>query len=114
MALWAILKLPAAADLSLVGLSRVGRVLLQADQPDAAHSYQPFLTPMPVWSDAAWPWLLLPLCAAVAIVYKSMKCRTMRQVPKEATILTIWIVAGMAVAAFVLALVVEGLERANA
>lgn len=66
---------------------------------------------MPVWDDAVWPWLLLPLCVAVAVVYKSIKCRTMLQVPREAAVLTIWIVAGMAVAAGVLALVVEGLER---
>ena len=88
-------------------------VVLRADVVEEAYRYKPFLTPMPVWGDAAWPWLLLPLCLAVAVVYKSIKCRTMRQVPREATILTIWIVAGMAVAAFVLAMVVEGLERAN-
>ena len=91
----------------------LGPVLSQADVAKEVYRYKPFLTPMPVWSDAVWPWLLLPLCLAVAVVYKSIKCRTMRQVPKEATVLAIWIVAGMVVAAFVLAVIVEGLERAN-
>ena len=94
--------------------SVVTPVVLQADVAEEVYRYKPFLTPMPVWGDAVWPWLLLPLCLAVAVVYKSIKCRTMRQVPREATVLTIWIVAGMVVAAFVLALIVEGLERANA
>jgi hypothetical protein len=78
-----------------------------------AFHYSPFLTPLPVWGDGTWPWLLVPLCVCVAVVYKSIKCRTMSQVPKEATGLVVWILAGMAVAAVVLALVVEALERAN-
>ncbi len=100
-------------SMPLLGLPLVKLLILQADSAPPPFQYKPFLTPMPVWGDAAWPWLLLPLCVAVAIVYKSIKCRTMRQVPKEATVLAIWIAAGMVVAAFVLALVVEGLERAN-
>ncbi len=108
---------PAAAAVRL-STPPVARVALLAQAEPAAseaggYKYQPFLTPLPLWGDGAWPWLLLPLCIAVAVVYKSIKCRTMRQVPKEATVLAIWIVAGMVVAAFVLALVVEGLERAN-
>ena len=102
---------------SFLTLPLAGLLVAQADAATGTareYLYEPFLTPMPVWSDAAWPWLLLPLCAAVAIVYKSIKCRTMGQVPREATVLTIWIVAGMIVAAFVLAVIVEGLERANA
>ncbi|MDB5296300.1 MAG: hypothetical protein JWO31_2283 [Phycisphaerales bacterium] len=90
-------------------------LLAQADpasNPPAFH-YVPFLKPLPVWGDRAWPWLLLPLCVAVAVVYKSIKCRTVRQVPKEAALLTVWIVAGMLIAAVVLAAIVEGLERAN-
>jgi hypothetical protein len=75
------------------------------------YQYIPFLTPLPAWGDTTWPWLLLPLCIAIAVVYKSIKCRTMKQVPKEATVLTIWIVAGMAIAAAALALIVEALER---
>ena len=81
--------------------------------PKPPYEWKPFLRPMPVWGDNAWPWLLIPLCVGVAIVYKSIKCRSMKQVPKEAFVLTIWILAGMAIAAVVLALIVEGMERAN-
>ena len=86
-------------------------LLLQAPSSSQTYKYVPFLTPMPVWADNVWPWLLLPLCIAIAVVYKSIKCRTMKQVPKEATILTLWIVVGMAIAAAALALLVEALER---
>jgi hypothetical protein len=68
-------------------------------------AYVPFLYPLPVWNQ--WPWLLLPLCLAVAIVYKSIKCRTMRQVPREALIIFVWILIGMASAAGALAAVVK-------
>ena len=53
-------------------------------------AYRPFLDPLPVWSDKVWPWLLLPLCLAVSVVYKSIKCRSMRQVPREALVITGW------------------------
>ena len=92
-------------------LSPIQDVLLQAAAPGRTYKYVPFLTPMPAWEDTLWPWLLLPLCIAIAVVYKSIKCRTMKQVPREATILTLWIVAGMAIAAAALALLVEALER---
>jgi uncharacterized membrane protein len=73
-------------------------------------TWQPFLDPIPIWSDKVWPWLLIPLAIAVAVVYKSIKCHTMRQVPREAAAIAIWIVVGMVVAAVVLAGVVEALE----
>jgi uncharacterized membrane protein len=73
-------------------------------------AWQPFLDPIPIWSDKVWPWLLIPLAIAVAVVYKSIKCHTMRQVPREAAAIAIWIVVGMVVAAVVLAGVVEALE----
>ncbi|HEX8915705.1 MAG TPA: hypothetical protein VF796_25350 [Humisphaera sp.] len=82
-----------------------------AGRPDFV--YRPFLTPLPLWGDHTWPWLVIPLCVAVAVVYKSIKCRHMSQVPKEAAVLTVWILAGMAIAAGALALIVEGMERAN-
>jgi hypothetical protein len=71
----------------------------------------PFMRPSPVWGDHVWPWLLVPLCIGIAIVYKSIKCRTMKQVPKEAAILTLWILAGMALVAIGLAIAVEAMER---
>jgi hypothetical protein len=73
-------------------------------------AWTPFLDPIPIWSNAVWPWLLLPLAIAVALVYKSVKCRTMRQVPREAAVIAVWIVLGMVIAAVVLAGVVRAME----
>ena len=81
---------------------------------DAAEPYRytrPFMQPLPVWDH--WPWLLLPLCITVAVVYKSIKCRRMRQVPREATVLAAYILAGLSGAAAVLAIVVKLVERAQ-
>ena len=72
-------------------------------------SYSPFLTPLPIWN--YWPVLLFPLCALVAIVYKSIKCASMDQVPREATALFIWILIGMGAAAAILAGLVKVMER---
>ena len=73
-------------------------------------AWSPFLDPIPVWSNAVWPWLILPLAAGVSIVYKSIKCRSMRDVPREAFSITAWILIGMVVAAIALAGVVRLLE----
>ena len=75
----------------------------------ATLAYTPFLTPLPIWS--YWPVLLFPLCALVAVVYKSIKCASMNQVPREATALFIWILIGMAAAGAVLAGIVKIMER---
>ena len=73
-------------------------------------AWTPFLDPIPIWSNSVWLWLLLPLTTAVALVYKSIKCRTMRQVPREAAAIAIWIVLGMAIAAVVLSGIVRAME----
>lgn len=73
-------------------------------------AWRAFLDPIPIWADTVWPWLLLPLAAAVSLVYKSVKCRSMRQVPREATAIAFWILFGMVAAAVVLAGVVKALE----
>jgi hypothetical protein len=86
---------------------------LAADAARPPYQYRPFIGPAPLWGDHVWPLLLLPLCVGVAIVYKSVKCQHMRQVPRQALVLSLWILAGMALAAVVLALIVEGLERGN-
>lgn len=72
-------------------------------------AYVPFLTPLPIWD--YWPVLLFPLCAVVSIVYKSIKCSKMEQVPREATALFIWILIGMAAAAVILTGIVKVMER---
>lgn len=78
----------------------------------AVFSYDnPFIQPLPLWD--AWPWLLLPLCAGIAIVYKSVKCESMRRVPWEATVIFAWILIFMATAAAILAGLVKILESKN-
>lgn len=72
-------------------------------------AFQPFLQPLPIWNQ--WYVLLLPLCMAIATVYKSIKCRTMAQVPKEAAILIAWIFAAFFLAAAVLMLLVRWLAN---
>jgi hypothetical protein len=67
--------------------------------------YIPFLRPLPIWD--YWYLLLPPLCIGVAIVYKSIKCRHMSQVPREATVIAIWILLGMIGAALGLAIIVQ-------
>ena len=70
--------------------------------PPADYAYtHPFLQPLPVWD--YWPLLLLPLVIGVAVVYKSVKCRSIRQVPKEAASITMWILISFAAAAAALA-----------
>ncbi|MGB7160958.1 MAG: hypothetical protein WBD40_23050 [Tepidisphaeraceae bacterium] len=72
-------------------------------------AFVPFLTPLPMWD--YWPALLFPLCAIVATVYKSIKCASMKEVPREATALFIWILLGMAAAAVILTGIVKVMER---
>ena len=68
-------------------------------------AWVPFLYPLPIWD--YWPWLLVPLTAGVAIVYKSVKCQSMRHVPREALVIFVWILVGMVAAAGALAGVVH-------
>lgn len=74
----------------------------------ALMAYAPFVSPLPIWD--AWMVLLLPLSVAVAIVYKSIKCHSMQQVPREAAVITMWILVGFAIAAVVLGGIVKALE----
>ena len=67
--------------------------------------FSPFLQPLQLWD--YWPWLLLPLCLGVSVVYKSVRVETMRRVPFEAVRATIYIILGMAAAALVLLLLVR-------
>ena len=68
-----------------------------------------FWHPLPLWD--AWYWLLLPLCIGVSIVYKAIKCRHTRQVPREASIIFIMIVVVMVLAAAGLMLLMKFLQR---
>lgn len=79
--------------------------------PLAVKDFHLFLDPLPLWQASRWPWLMLPLCLAVAVVYKSIRCKSMRDVPRQAGELTLVIVLSMAAAAVALALAVRGLEQ---
>lgn len=74
-----------------------------------ALAYVPFLQPLPVWN--YWYLLILPLCVAVAVVYKSIKCRTMNQVPRQAATITLWILLSFAAAAAALAGIVGLVQK---
>ena len=75
-----------------------------------AYSYtRPFLDIPPLWD--YWIWLLLPLVAGVSIVYKSIKCATMKRVPWEATVIFAWIIIGMIGASAALAGIVKLMEK---
>jgi hypothetical protein len=69
---------------------------------------RPFLQPLPVWNQ--WYLLLLPLCLCVSIVYKSIKCRSMNQVPRQAIGITVWILVTFAAAGAAIAGVVRVIE----
>ena len=62
-----------------------------------ALSFTLFINPIQIgdW----WYWLLVPLSAGIAVVYKALKVRHVRQVPLSAAVLTVTILAGMAAAA---------------
>ena len=70
---------------------------LLADTARAAEAYRPFWNPLPVWE--YWYLLLLPLCLGISVVYKSIKCHAMRQVPREAAEIFVTILLGMIAAA---------------
>lgn len=73
----------------------------------ATHEYhfKPFKTPAPLWN--YWYLLLLPLCLAIAVVYKSIRCRTMSRVPREALVLFAFIIGFMVLTAGALAAIVN-------
>jgi hypothetical protein len=85
-------------------------LLAQADgAAGRSTDFRPFWQPLPVWD--YWYLLLLPLCLGISVVYKSIKCRTMRQVPREAAVIFLMIMLGMVLAAAALVLLTRGLER---
>ena len=74
----------------------------------AEWQYQPFKKPAPLWD--YWYLLLLPLCLAISVVYKSVRCESMRRVPREALVLFVVIVVVMVASAGALAAIVELME----
>ena len=69
------------------------------------YQYELFKKPLPVWK--YWYLLLLPLCLAISIVYKAIRCESMRRVPREAIGLFVFIIVVMVAAAGALAALVN-------
>jgi hypothetical protein len=61
--------------------------------------YTPFVNPLPMHHWYLW---LLPLCAGLSVVYKSIKCHRMNTVPREAAVVFLTILGGILLAAGVL------------
>jgi len=63
-------------------------------------AWTPFLHPLPM--NDAWLLMMLPMVAAIAIVYKTIKLKDMAKLPREVAKLSLQIIAFMAVAAALL------------
>ena len=72
------------------------------------YQYVPFRQALPMWNH--WWLLLFPLCLGISIVYKSIRCESMNQVPRQALGLFVFILVVMVVAAGALAGLVLALE----
>jgi hypothetical protein len=68
-------------------------------------AFTPFMQPLPVWN--LWPWLLVPLCFGVSLVYKSVRVESVRKIPVEAAKGAFWIILGMIAAAVGLVLLLR-------
>jgi len=69
-------------------------------------AYTPLIDPMPIWVEGwVWSTLLIPLCIAVAVVYKTVKCKSVSRIPIESAQLFVTIVLFMLFAAAALSAV---------
>ncbi|HUT61120.1 MAG TPA: hypothetical protein VNA25_25005 [Phycisphaerae bacterium] len=59
-------------------------------------AWTPFYNPMPM-SSATVLWLVLPLCASVAMVYKTVRTKDVRRLPWEVLWLFVYMVVGLIV-----------------
>ncbi|KPK45412.1 MAG: hypothetical protein AMK72_11070 [Planctomycetes bacterium SM23_25] len=55
-----------------------------------------FTNPIPIRSDDLL-WFLLPLCAAVAVVYKAIRTKNLRHLPLEVAVLMGYMIVGLAI-----------------
>jgi hypothetical protein len=76
---------------------------------EATSTFQLFRQPLPIWD--YWYLLLIPLCVGISIVYKAIKCREIKQVPKEAGVICTVILLGMTLAAVALYALMRVLEQ---
>lgn len=66
-----------------------------------------FTTPWPELSGLQRMGLLLPLTASVAVVYKTVKCETTREIPLASLVLWLTVVAGMYLVGGVLTIIYQ-------
>lgn len=59
-------------------------------------AWRPLLDPLPV--DTYWLWLMLPMVAAIAVVYKALKVSELSEIPSQALVLAAQLVFLMVVA----------------
>jgi len=70
-------------------------------------AYVPFLDPLPWDHELFWLSLLLPLVVVISVVYKTIKLPDLKQLPRQAGMLTVQIVVFMVLAACALWLLTE-------
>lgn len=62
-------------------------------------AYRPFIDPLPIGNSGGWVWLFVPLVILVAVAYKTIKLRDLRELPRQSAVLTLQIVVFMGLAA---------------
>lgn len=53
-----------------------------------------FVDPMEISSRSLW--MVIPVCIGVAVVYKTIRTRSLRRLPLEVALLSLYILAGIA------------------
>lgn len=71
----------------------------------ASMGWRPLLDPLPV--HGLWPWLLLPLLMALALVYKAIKMPVLRHLYRQSALLAAQMLGLLVLAAAVLWVVSE-------
>lgn len=66
---------------------------------------RPFIQPLPVWN--YWWALSLPLIFGICVVYKSVKCSQIGEVPRAAVIMMGWILAALVASGIALLIFVK-------
>lgn len=56
-----------------------------------------FYNPMPLEANGWTLWLVLPICASVAIIYKTVRLNTLKRLPQEIIYLIIYMTLGLIV-----------------
>lgn len=79
--------------------------LLLAQAAETYSYSRPFLQPLPVWND--WPFLLLPLLLAIAVVYKGIKVSKISELPKASTIMVVQVICAFVAIAIALSVYVR-------